>query len=88
MSSIERDKMVKCLMEEKPKIDRAMKNYMSILMVERDRKITKSTDVFVLQSAQTIMLRIKRINLVSLIEYGNCAHREKIKLRSREWMRF
>ena len=55
MSSIESDKMVKCLMEEKPKIDRAMKNYMSILMArERSSEIMKSdVDVVCFASCKT-----------------------------------
>ena len=66
-------------MEEKPKIDRAMKNYMSILMArERSSEIMKSTSTsFVLQAARLIMLRIKRINLVSPIEYGKLCPQRK-----------
>ena len=79
MSSVESSNVARRLMEEKPKIDRAMKNYMSILMArERSSERTKvTTTAFVLQSARLIMSRIKQVHLVSPIEYGKLCPQRK-----------
>ena len=79
MSSVESSDVARRLMEEKPKIDRAMKNYMSILMArERSSERTKvTTTAFLLQSARLVMSRIKQVHLVSPIEYGKLCPQKK-----------
>ena len=79
MSSVESSNVARRLMDEKPKIDRAMKNYMSILMArERSSERTKvTTTAFLLQSARLVMSRIKQVHLVAPIEYGKLCPQKK-----------
>ena len=67
------------VMMESPKIDRAMKNYVSILMArERSSERAKSLSTMsILKAARLILARIKLTNLVSPIEYGNLCPQRK-----------